>query len=209
MNKKPFFLFASTNPNKVKEVSQYFENLELTVEGLPEFGNNDKYEESGRTFSEIAQSKALHYHSIYGMPTLADDSGLVIDALNGEPGILSSRYLGADVPHSKKIADILKRMKGLPTEERKAHFVCSLALVLERRVYCCITKMSFGHITEEPQGSSGFGYDPIFFSPDLKCTFAEASLADKNNISHRGRAVLALVRLLETHADLRSKLKLS
>lgn len=209
MSKKPFLLFATTNPNKAREVSRYLENLDISIESLPDPEEKGNFQETGRTFREIAQAKALHFHDIYGMPVLADDSGLVIDALGGEPGVHSSRFLGADVPHAKKIAAILERMKVLPVDGRTAHFVCSLALVLDRRIYCCITKRSFGYIAEQPKGKNGFGYDPIFFSPELNCTFGEADLEVKNKVSHRGKAVQALVSLLETHTVLRDKLKLS
>jgi XTP/dITP diphosphohydrolase len=206
MSATAILLIATSNSHKVREINPFFGGLTVELIGLADAGISDVIEEEGDNFAANARLKALHYHRLSGLPTLADDSGLVIDALDGDPGVHSSRYLGADVPHSAKIAHILERMRDVPDGQRQAHFACSIAFAHQGAIFSTITKRVFGTITREPRGEGGFGYDPIFFCPEIGCTFAQASSPDKNRVSHRGKAVLTFVQLLETHTQLRREL---
>ena len=208
MSKSTQILLATTNRNKVKEIRPFFENLNIDLLGLEKFDGDTSFEETGETFAENAQGKALHFNKLHGIPTIADDSGLVIDSLGGEPGVHSSRYLGEEVSHTRKIEHILERMKDIPEDEREAHFACSIAMAIEGKIYCTISKRVFGHITRAPMGDGGFGYDPIFFSPEVGGTFAQAPLEDKNKISHRGKAFDTILKLFSTHDTLRKMLSL-
>lgn len=203
MNGRPRILLATTNEGKIREIKPLFSRLGVNLIDLAASGFAAEFEETADTFEENSRSKALHYHELSKLPTIADDSGLVIDALDGEPGVHSSRYLGADVPHEAKMADVLKRLSGKKGEDRSAHFACAVSLALDGMVYCTISKRIFGTIAQKPLGKGGFGYDPIFYSPELRCTFGEAEQKDKDRVSHRGRAVRTLTYLLETHQELR------
>lgn len=209
MSDRPRILLATTNQGKIREIKPLFSHLGLELVDLASNGLDTEFAETGETFEANAQGKALHFHKLSGLATIADDSGLCVDALDGEPGVHSSRYLGADVPHEKKIVNILKRLHGKKDEERAAHFACAVALAIGESVFTTITKRVFGTISMKPIGKGGFGYDPIFYSPDLRCTFAEAEQKDKDRVSHRGRAVRTLTFLLETHQVLRKRLGLS
>lgn len=200
---KPKLLIASTNEGKLREFRQIASHHPLDVVGLDSLGEDPDFRERGSTFREVARAKAAHYHRIHRLPTIADDSGLVVDALHGRPGVKSSRYLGVETPFSEKMASILERLDGLPRERRGARFTCALALVAGGTAPAVILKHVFGFITEEPKGAGGFGYDPIFFCPELDQTFGEASEKDKNRVSHRGHAIRALAALLETHPQIR------
>lgn len=206
MSATTIFLIATSNEHKVREINPFFGGLTVELIGLRDVGIDEVIEENGDSFAANARLKALHYHRLSGLPTLADDSGLVIDALDGEPGVHSSRYLGAEVSHADKITHILERMRPVPEENRGAHFACSLAFAFRDEIFSTITKRVFGRITETPMGTGGFGYDPIFYCPEIGCTFGQADPADKNRVSHRGKAVLTFVQLLETHTELRAAL---
>ena len=202
MNFSKRILLATMNQGKVDEIAPFFHDKNVEIINLKSFGEDPEFKETGDTFEANAQLKALHYHKLHGLTTIADDSGLVIDALNGEPGVHSSRYLGSSINHKDKMAHILKRMKGLPSHERKAHFACSIALACRNEIYCTITKKVYGFINEEMKGDQGFGYDPIFFSPELGRTFGEATKDEKSKISHRGKAVHSLMLLFKTQGTL-------
>jgi XTP/dITP diphosphohydrolase len=201
-------LIASGNTGKLREIRSILSGIPIELVGLDQLGHDPNFAEDCDTFEEVARSKALHYHRLHGLPAVADDSGLVVDALGGEPGVRSSRYLGMDTPFSEKMAHILGRLQGLPAERREARFTCALALAAGGRVPVTIVKHVFGWIAEEPRGSGGFGYDPIFFCPQVGATFSEVTEESKNLVSHRGRALRAFLYLLETHADVRRSLTL-
>jgi XTP/dITP diphosphohydrolase len=171
-------LIASGNTGKLKEIRSILSGIPLELVGLDQLGNDKGFAEKGTSFEEVARSKAFHYHRLHGLPTVADDSGLVVEALGGEPGVRSSRYLGIDTPFPEKMADLLSRLQEKDAERREARFTCALALAVDGRVPVTIVKHVFGRI------------------------------ADKNLVSHRGQALRAFLYLLETHADIRSALGL-
>ena len=146
-------------------------------------------EETGSTFEENAYLKASAIAKKCNLPTLADDSGLEIDYLGKEPGIYSSRYMGEDTPYPVKNAEILRRLEGVPDEERTARFVCAVCLVRPDGSSETVKATMEGRIAHKIAGENGFGYDPIFFLPEKGCTSAELSREDKNAISHRGKAL--------------------
>ena len=204
----PRILIASTNAGKLREIRSLFSNIPVKLIGLDQLPPDSAFVEEGETFAEVAGAKALHYHLLHKLPAVADDSGLVVDALDGEPGVRSSRYLGEDTPFAEKMSSILARLEGIPPEKRTARFTCAVAVAIHGRVVSTIVKHVFGRIIDELRGSGGFGYDPIFYCPKLKVTFAEAAAEDKNRVSHRGQAFRALSYLFETHDPIRTSLGL-
>ena len=200
---KTKILVASTNRGKMAELSAM---LEADVEWLTlaDFDNIEEIAEDGETFEQNARKKALGYARATGYWTIADDSGLVVDALDGQPGIKSARFAaettrgkGRVVIDRENTAKVLKLMKGVADEKRKARFVCNLCLAKEHEVLIQTQGVLEGVISEKETGENGFGYDPIFFVPELKKTVAQLSSVEKNAISHRGKAINALKPLLE------------
>ena len=192
-------LFATGNFNKVKEVRQLagenFEILSLKDLGL----ENLKVEENGKTFEENARIKAEFYSRFTDIPVIADDSGLVIDFLNGEPGIYSARYLGETLSFNDKCKIIIEKMsKAVNKDERKARFICVACLAKNGKTLFCQEGRVEGYISFELKGEYGFGYDPIFYYPPLKMTFAEMPLEIKNKISHRHQAFRLLFDKIKT-----------
>lgn len=189
---------ASSNPGKLGE----FRALAATVasgvaagaeppveiELLPGFDSLPSFEEDAPTFAENAAGKALHYSRLGGALVIADDSGLVVPALGGEPGVRSARYAGANATNAERMAKLLRELRGMKEGERAAHFVCALALAERGRAIGIVTARVDGEILESPRGSGGFGYDPVFYFPALRKTFAELLPGEKNRISHRGKA---------------------
>jgi len=188
-------LIATTNRNKVSEIrallgfgSDFGRAFEFTT--LDEFGSLPAPEETGRTFEENARQKALYYAAATGVLTVAEDSGLEIDALAGAPGVESARFGGAQTSYPDKftlIYDAL-RAKGRAAAESSARFVCALALVQGDRVLFEARGTVEGRVSPEPKGSGGFGYDPIFFYPPYGRTLGEVTAAEKSRVSHRGAA---------------------
>jgi XTP/dITP diphosphohydrolase len=169
--------------------------------GLADFEGIAEITEDGATFAENARKKAVGYAKQTGLWTIADDSGLVIDSLGGEPGVKSARFSGAKDKNRtlldhKNMAKVLKLLKGVPTEKRTARFVCCLCLASSERVLVKTEGMLEGFIAEEGIGENGFGYDPIFFVPHLNKTVAQLTTEEKNAISHRGNALRKLKPLL-------------
>lgn len=160
---------------------------------LEEFEVTSACEETGATFQQNARIKASHYFQQTGLPALADDSGLEVDALGGAPGVRSSRYGSDDV---NRIQRLLKELTGVPEAARTARFVCALCLKLNDRKWIEATGIVKGRIDQKPRGERGFGYDPVFFYPQLNQTFGEMESALKNKISHRAKALRALSRQL-------------
>jgi len=167
-----------------------------TVERLP--GEVGEYEETGETFADNARGKALFAAAVLALPVLADDSGLEIDALGGEPGVRSARYLDETMSQARRNQAILERMRGIPPGLRRARFVCHLALAHGGEIIHETTGVCEGTIGIEPRGQGGFGYDPIFVVPELDATFAEIGREQKSARSHRGRAVRAMADFLRT-----------
>jgi XTP/dITP diphosphohydrolase len=190
-------LLATSNQHKLGEFRAIFSNLPLRLLSLNDIQLNIEVEETGATFAENAQLKANAYSQASGMLSLADDSGLEIDALGGAPGIQSARFLGTEASYEERFRVILERLKGLPMEQRTARFRCVIALAEPCGYTRIVEGMIEGVIADSPRGEYGFGYDPIFFLPELGKTMAELVPEYKNRISHRARAAQAARILLE------------
>lgn len=187
---------ATGNKDKVKEIKEILRDMDVTVTTMKEAGLSVEPEETGATFLENALVKAgavAEKAAVSGewndAVVIADDSGLVIDALNGEPGIYSARYLGHDTSYREKNADLLKRLTGVSDEKRSARFVCAIAAVCPDGKTLTAEAVMEGRIGCEERGENGFGYDPIFYLPEYGCSCAELSREQKNAISHRGKAL--------------------
>jgi len=182
-------LVATTNPGKVAEYQAILSDTGIRLLGLPEVGVEFEVDESGLTFEENARLKARAYAEASGWLTLADDSGLCVDALGGAPGIFSARY-GPDP--SSRIERLLAEMAEVPDERRTARFVCVIALAAPGGETQAFEGVCEGHIARRPRGTHGFGYDPVFYLPEYDQTMAELPLSLKNEISHRARAAAHL-----------------
>jgi XTP/dITP diphosphohydrolase len=194
-------LLATQNPGKVREIRRALEGLCLQGKMLRVVGLGDvlpglSYQERGRTFAEIARAKSLFYSRRWPGLTLAEDSGLAIDALGGSPGIRSARFSAPRPSDEKNNRKVLRLLASVPANARKARFVCVMVLAEQGRVVAEFRGEVRGRIGLAPRGDSGFGYDPLFYYPPLRKTFAELPPAVKNAVSHRGRAVLKLRRFL-------------
>ena len=181
----PRILYAATgNPGKLREFTQHA-GPDIQVLALPGFQNIAPCEETGETFEENARLKAAYYSRYCDGLVFADDSGIVIDALDGAPGVRSARYAGDDDANNAKV---LEQLAGLPPERRTARFVCVIALAQHGQILRTFDGVAEGRIADSLHGSGGFGYDPLFFYPPLGCTFAEISSEEKWSRSHRGAA---------------------
>lgn len=198
MNPAKKLYLASSNPGKLKEFSAVASEVKAAIDLalLPGFSELPVYPEDAPTFSENAVGKALHASRITGEAVCADDSGLVVPALNGEPAVRSARYAGPDATSERNIEKLLAALKGKNSDERKAYFVCTLAVVRKGNVLAVISNRVDGTILQAPRGSGGFGYDPVFFFASLNKTFAEISASEKNLHSHRGKAFRRLLEVL-------------
>jgi XTP/dITP diphosphohydrolase len=200
---------ATNNPNKVRELRALFGSFHVELLSLSDLGLAFTAGEDGTTFVANATQKAretadficrtgIDGDLLYAV--LADDSGLAVDALDGLPGVDSALYLGADTPFGVRNAHIIKLMKDVPDEKRTARFVCVAACVLPNGKMITAEGVLEGQISHEPAGNDGFGYDPIFFLPERGLTLAQLTLDEKNKISHRGKAMTQMLRLLEAEA---------
>ena len=194
-------IFATGNENKLREIRQITENMGIEIVSMKDAGYYTEVEETGTTFEENAYLKASAIAKKCNLPTLADDSGLEIDYLNKEPGIYSSRFMGEDTPYSVKNAELLRRMEGVPDEKRTARFVCAICLVRPDGSSKTVRATMEGRVAYKSAGKNGFGYDPIFFLPERGCTSAELSPEEKNEISHRGKALRMMRDILEKEID--------
>lgn len=189
-------LFATSNTGKIREVEAMMKELDYEVVSLKEAGICAEIEENGASFSENAVIKAQAVRALLGegsdMIVLADDSGLEIDYLNGEPGIYSARYMGEDTPYEIKNAELIRRLDGVEDEKRAARFVCAMAAILPDGEKIVTVGVMEGRIGYEAAGGNGFGYDPIFYLPEYGKTSAQISPEEKNRISHRGKALLKM-----------------
>ena len=189
-------LIATHNPGKIKELSICMEQTPFELLSLSDAGVDLDVEEHGRTYAENASLKATTYADVSGFPTLADDSGLEVDALDGEPGIRSARYAGEDATDCDRVAFLLEKLNDTPHTHWTARFCCVIALARPRGTVELFSGQCDGLIVNRPQGTMGFGYDPIFKIPELGKTMAELRLDEKNRVSHRGRAVQSMVSTL-------------
>ena len=191
-------VFATGNAGKMREIRLIMEDLGMEILSMKEAGVDLDIQENGTTFGENAAIKAKAVWEKTGGIVLADDSGLVIDHLNGEPGIYSARYMGEDTSYEIKNRELIRRMEGTSDQERSARFVCNIAAVLPDGRVIHTEETMEGQIAEEPAGMGGFGYDPTLYIPEFGKTSAELTMEEKNQISHRGKALEAMkVRLRE------------
>lgn len=203
--KMPKLLLATSNLGKIREYRLLLGNTAYEIVTLAERGIAELAAESGDTYEQNAHLKASSYAKSSQLTTLADDSGLEVDALHGEPGIHSARFGGEGTTDADKVRIILDKLASIPWEERTAHFKCVIAIVTPE----CQSEFFYGEchgmIALEPKGESGFGYDPIFYLPEMEKTMAELSMEIKNQISHRAQAARkarqVLQQLLSPHSD--------
>ena len=194
-------IFATGNQNKMKEIRMILQDLGMEILSMKEAGISVDIEENGATFEENALIKASAIAEIPEVKTmnaivLADDSGLEIDYLNKEPGIRSARYAGTDTSYLIKNNLLLSRVKGVPDEERTARFVCAIAAVFPNGEKEVVRGTMEGRVAYEIAGANGFGYDPIFYLPEFGCTSAELSPEKKNELSHRGKGLRMMRKIM-------------
>ena len=182
-------IFATSNAGKMKEVRSILEGLDVEVLSMKEAGVFVDVVEDGTTFEENAIIKATAIQKECGEIVLADDSGLEVDFLNKEPGIYSARYMGEDTSYRIKNKSLIDRLEGVEGEDRSARFVCAIAAAFPDGTVEVTRGTIEGQIGYEEKGENGFGYDPIFYVPEYGCTTAELSLEQKNEASHRGKAL--------------------
>lgn len=188
---------ATKNQGKVAEIKGALDHLGVRVMSLSDFSPVAEAVEDGQTFEENAVIKARYYAAHTGHACLADDSGLEVDALGGAPGVFSARYAGEHADDEDNNRKLLEELRDVPAERRTARFRCVLAFVDENNAVITADGSCEGIILTAPQGHGGFGYDPLFYMPELGKTLAEVSVAEKNGISHRGQALRNLVRKIE------------
>jgi XTP/dITP diphosphohydrolase len=194
-------VIATKNKDKIREIAEKFSSLStIQIISLLDYDDAPEIIENGITFKENACKKAMTISAYAKLPALADDSGLEIDALNGEPGIYSARYAGENKTDEERNQLILQKMEGVPEQKRTARFRCVIALVVNNTVYTN-EGICEGRISFSMRGDNGFGYDPIFFIPQLNKTMAELPLSQKNEISHRAKALDKTRELLEKLYD--------
>lgn len=193
---KERLLLATTNKGKAKEIAILLSELPLEIFTLQEVFPKQNFIEEGNTFTENAQGKSLFYSRQWEDLILAEDSGLEIEHLKGAPGILSARFSGPQATDEKNIRKVLDLMEEVPLDQRKARFVSCIVLSQKGKIIKEIKECANGLITLEKKGHLGFGYDPIFYYPPLKKTFAELLPEEKNRVSHRGRALKKLKEFL-------------
>jgi XTP/dITP diphosphohydrolase len=195
-------VIATTNPHKVEEFRGLLAGLPFELVSLTDVGVAADVEETGATFAENAIIKAVAYAELTGLPALADDSGLEIDAMDGAPGVYSARWAGPDVTYAARNRMLVERLAGLPDEQRGARYRCAIAVAEPPHGLLGVVAGTLeGRIAEAPAGYGGFGYDPIFLVPDKGRTVGQMSAEEKSRISHRARAALAARPLLERLAS--------
>ena len=195
-------VLASKNPHKLAEIQAILSGLGVEVVMESELGLDIDVDETGTTFEENSRLKAEAVMRAANMPAIADDSGLMVDALGGAPGVYSARYGGRHTD-AERIALLLENMKDVPDEQRTAQFVCAVTCLMPDGRKIAVQGVCPGVILRAPRGEGGFGYDPVFYLPELGKTFAELAGEEKNRISHRGRALREFCRVYreENHHD--------
>jgi XTP/dITP diphosphohydrolase len=194
-------LLASQNRDKLREIEGLIAGLPFRFLIPADLGIADSPEETETTFLGNARLKALHYAKVSGLPAVADDSGLSIDAMNGEPGVYSARFCGERATYPQRFQEIWRRLKDVPEDKRTAHFTCAVVMASNGLVLFETEAYVNGLIVSRPRGLNGFGYDPIFLHPPSGCTTGELPSERKDAISHRGQAFAKLRGYLETLAD--------
>ncbi|MDR3089696.1 MAG: XTP/dITP diphosphatase [Desulfobulbaceae bacterium] len=186
----PMIVLATGNQNKVREFREILADFPVRIASLGDFPKIPEALEDGATFEENAYKKALHTAKILGLPAIADDSGLCVDALGGEPGIFSARYAGEGATDDDNCRKLLRELA--ETANRKAHFACAISIAVPSGPALTYEAVCEGEILREKRGASGFGYDPLFWFPALGKSFAELTPEEKNRVSHRGKALVEL-----------------
>ncbi|MEN8134117.1 MAG: XTP/dITP diphosphatase [Thermodesulfobacteriota bacterium] len=184
---KHILVLATRNEGKVKELRKVLSAFDIDLRSLNDFGPIPEAVEDGETFDENAYKKAIFTAKVLGLPAISDDSGLVVAALDGAPGVYSARYAGENASDEDNVKKLLKEMAG--QNDRRAAFHCVISIAVPSGPALTYEGKCEGTITTEAAGNGGFGYDPVFFSPELGKTFAESTIEEKNKISHRGRAL--------------------
>ncbi len=190
-------VLATNNAHKLSEIRQILGDRFDEILSLRDLGITQDIEETGTTLKENAIIKATTIMKITGLPTLADDTGLMVDALNGEPGVYSARYAGEQHDDKANVAKLLKNLEPYKGKERSAHFVTCMVIAYPNGKIKAVEGRTDGEITTSPSGKNGFGYDPVFYSYDLNKVFAEATPEEKNSVSHRGRALAKIIPLIK------------
>lgn len=190
MSEMATLVLATGNPGKAAEIRDLLDGFPVHIRSLSNFGPIPPVVEDGQTFDDNAYKKASFVSKILGLPALADDSGLVVDALGGAPGIYSARYAGEDATDEQRCTKLLKEMTG--EANRKAAFECVISVAVPPGPALTYEARCEGLIAEAPAGDNGFGYDPLFYFPPLKKTFAQMTREEKSRVSHRGKALLEL-----------------
>ncbi len=180
-------VIATRNPGKTKEIRELLTGYPITVKNLDDFGPIPEVIEDGERFEENAYKKSSFTSRILGLPTLSDDSGLCVEALDGAPGIYSARYAGENATDAQNCEKLLKDLKG--SKNRNAAFHCVISIAVPTGAALTYESTCQGVILETPRGENGFGYDPVFFFPEFNKTFAEISREEKSRVSHRGKAL--------------------
>ncbi len=193
----PRLLIATTNAGKAAEFRELLEGCGWELVTPAELGLAINVEETGQTYAENATLKAVEYARAGGLVTLADDSGLEVDALDGRPGVLTARYAGADRTDQERVQALLEELTGVPDDERTARFRCVIAIADATGRVELVDGTVAGRIGHEPRGENGFGYDPVFLLPDRGMTTAELPPDEKNTVSHRGQAAQKARKILE------------
>lgn len=183
----PMIVLATRNTNKVKEFREILKDFKIELRSLDDFGPIPEAIEDGETFDDNAYKKALHTAKVLGIPAIADDSGLSVEALDGRPGVYSARYAGPEASDKQNCDKLLSELAG--KTNRRAQFHCVISIAVPSGPALTYEGSCDGVILEERRGSSGFGYDPLFYFEELGKTFAELSMAEKNSVSHRGKAL--------------------
>ncbi|HTA52052.1 MAG TPA: RdgB/HAM1 family non-canonical purine NTP pyrophosphatase [Candidatus Acidoferrum sp.] len=193
---RPRILLASSNAGKLNEYRELAAGAALDIALLPDFEKIPEFDEFAPTFAENSAGKALHYSRYSDEIVLADDSGLVVPALDGAPGVRSARYAGPNASAADCVARLLRKMSGTMGNERRARFVCVISIARQGRAVAIVSDKAEGFIATEPRGTNGFGYDPVFLFPGGRRTYAEVTSHEKNAASHRGRAFQRLLDVL-------------
>lgn len=196
-SERPQILLATGNAGKIREILDVLGDLPVTIRRLSDFPNLPEAIESGKTFGENAELKARHYAGLTGLVTLAEDSGLEVDALGGAPGVYSARYSGGHGDDAANNAKVIEQLAGVPEAGRTGRFRCVCVVASAHELIARTQGTIEGRILGELRGTGGFGYDPLFFVPELGCTTAQLTREQKNRISHRGQALAAMKSKIE------------
>ncbi|MDX2509712.1 MAG: XTP/dITP diphosphatase [Desulfobacterales bacterium] len=184
-------VLASRNKGKTREIQNILKDFPITIKNLDDFGPIPEVEEDGETFDDNAYKKSSFTARVLGYPALADDSGLIVEALGGDPGVWSARYAGDNATDQENLEKVLAMLKD--KENRKASFKCVLSLAIPTGAALTYEASCQGEILLKPRGENGFGYDPVFYYPEFDKTFAQLTIDEKANVSHRGKALKEMV----------------